>query len=81
MSGRPTTGSAKGSENRHIHWGGNYAADHVAEFMVDHNKDVKKVFEYLDLKDDIGFECHVNGEEALAWIKRNKSELYDKCKE
>lgn len=64
-------------------WGGGYASDYVAMFMADRNPRVAAVFEYLErfnhdrIKDGIGYECHVNEEEALAWLKANRRPLYD----
>lgn len=59
-------------------FGGDYAADAVAQFMADHDEDVKKVFSYLDLKpkmgngDPVGFECHVEEEDLAMWLDTNR---------
>ena len=60
-------------------WGGDYPADHVAEFMVDHVPALAEMFGYIERlarkRRDTGFECHVNKKEALAWLKANKPVL------
>ncbi len=57
-------------------WGGDYPADGVAHFMAEHNEEVGKVFQYLDLvsdkKDAPGFECHVDETDAMAWLRENR---------
>jgi hypothetical protein len=64
-------------------WGGDYPADGVAEFCSD--GDTKRLFDYLAIiqgdrskKDCGGFECHVNDADALAWLKENRSYLFQK---
>jgi len=59
-------------------WGGDYPADDVASFVTD--PEVGKVFDYLSREPHmgsakVGFECHVNDEAALSWIKQNRSHL------
>ena len=52
-------------------FGGDYAADVVAQFAADSNEDVQDIFDYLALKNKheaMGFECHVNEEDALLWL-------------
>ncbi|KKM66692.1 hypothetical protein LCGC14_1124680 [marine sediment metagenome] len=60
-------------------WGGDYPADYVAQFMAEHNKEVRLMFKYLDLvsdkKDAPGFECHVDEADAMAWLKENRKAL------
>ena len=62
-------------------WGGDYAADAVAKYSTAEN--VGELFDYIangrpKLAAEMGFECHVNKEKALAWIKVHISEaLYD----
>jgi hypothetical protein len=65
-------------------FGGDYPADNVAEFMsyyLDNrgDGDLKELFTYLGIiandpvkKDCHGFECHVDPEEARAWIKEHR---------
>lgn len=59
-------------------FGGDYPADMVAEFFQGKNHDVDDVFGYLESirglrskKNACGFECHVNPEQAIAWLKEN----------
>jgi hypothetical protein len=57
-------------------WGGDYPADYVAEFAAKDNEEVAKMFDYIhharDRKKDCGFECHIDQEEAEAWIRENR---------
>jgi hypothetical protein len=56
-------------------WGGDYAADDVAIYMADQSDGVKTMFNYLDLRgriETIGFECHVNEDNARKWISENR---------
>ena len=61
-------------------WGGDYLGDEVAIFMAELNDEVAELFQYLQhrhtIRNFIGFECHVNEQEALAWLK--EKDLYDK---
>jgi hypothetical protein len=61
-------------------WGGDYPADEVAEFFSDtkRNKEVEDVFHTLRIlrrKEDIGFECHVEEEPAMAWLRQNRPHM------
>ncbi len=60
-------------------WGGDYPADYVAQFMAEHDEEVSKVFQYLDLvgdqKDAPGFECHVDEADTMAWLRENHKAL------
>jgi hypothetical protein len=57
--------------------GGDYPADRIAEFMKDHDKDVKKMFDYSCLMDE-GFECHITDKNAFwDWVYENKPALRD----
>lgn len=60
-----------------IGWGGDYAADAVARFCEDLNKDVAHVLETVRELDDEGFECHVHKEQALEWIKANRPAIME----
>lgn len=60
-------------------WGGDYPADDVAEFC---RKRCKKLFNYLELVnsdqqgDLVGFECHINREHVLEWLKEHRPPWY-----
>jgi hypothetical protein len=69
------------AELANCNWGGDCAADAVAEFMADYEPSVAKVFAYLDLEpsnwgEPVGFECHVEAADARAWLKAHRSALY-----
>lgn len=53
-------------------WGGEEAADVVAEYFQKKNPDIDKLFDYLhlvkDKKNAPGFECHVDEDEAIYWL-------------
>jgi hypothetical protein len=66
-----------------IEFGGNYAADAVAESFICILEDMSRLFDYLDIirdlpskKDCCGFECHIDREAAMRWIKENRPKLY-----
>ena len=60
-------------------YGGNYTADSVAEFMATYDSRVQAMFDHNNaLPDSIelrGFECHVNEDEALAWLIQHRPHL------
>ena len=67
-------------------WGGDYPADKIVDYYdctdavlsKDHDK-IKKLFTYLDAirntSSACGFECHVEEEAAMEWIKNNRPHL------
>lgn len=58
-----------------------YPADAVAHFMADLDKGVAEMFQYLGFRarlETIGFECYVNKEDALIWLKENRAEQWEK---
>ncbi len=54
-------------------FGGDYPADEVARYARDEDVDVGNVFRYLE-EFNIGFECHVNPEDARTWQRTNRPE-------
>jgi hypothetical protein len=57
-----------------IGWGGDYAADAVAQFFEETS--TQELFEYLeDSESPPGFECHVDEKAAIHWISENRSHL------
>lgn len=59
-------------------WRNCLEADGVAEFYMRSNSAVEAVSEHLHNmpKSVRGFECSVNGDAALAWLKLNKSDMF-----
>jgi len=61
-------------------WGGDYAADEVAEFMEHRDKGVSAMFTYLHtakLPDDLsGFECYVEEDSAMAWLETHRPKVF-----
>lgn len=60
-------------------WGGDMPADEVARFFS--GNVTGRLFKYLDFDpvmsfsdDKVGFECHVDDEAAIAWLKANRPE-------
>lgn len=51
-------------------FGGDYPADEVALG----SKGIEDLFEYVQ-KTQVGFECYVNREDALEWIKNNRKDV------
>lgn len=62
-------------------WGGDYPADAVATFMAGQQDDVQAVFDYIVAVktqingDTMGFECHVDGAQAMNWIRQQRPSL------
>lgn len=54
-------------------WGGDYDADDVA--WASTTKRVAKILAYCE-RTGMGFECHVDPEEALTYLKTNRPELW-----
>lgn len=56
-------------------WGGDYAADDVAWWMADpehgNNTDVAHLLHRV-LKDELGFEVHLDDEQAIPWLNANR---------
>ena len=67
-------------------WGGDYPADTVAIFMADQpgQTQLTDLFKYLEIArraKDIGFECHVDAEEAMVWMEANRPAVTVQVKE
>jgi hypothetical protein len=66
-------------------FGGDEPADRVARFFMDDEPSVTKIFRYLELRprmngpnsDEVGFECHVEAEQARGWIRANRPDLFE----
>ena len=58
-----------------IEWGGDQEADQVAIFMEDLDENVATMFNH---KKNCGFECNVDEESAMAWLKEYRPHLYEK---
>jgi len=62
-------------------FGGDYAADDVVRYFIEKNTAVSDFFSYFDNKpimvngDTVGFECHVDIEDAEEWILVNRPQL------
>jgi hypothetical protein len=63
-------------------WGGDYGADQVAMDMANKDADIAFMFKYVEARkrsgQDIGFECHVQEDEALAWLNDNRPRVFAK---
>lgn len=60
-------------------WGGDYPADEVAEHMACHVDSIADMFIYIRNRnkiETIGFECHVDEEDAMNWLAIHRPELY-----
>lgn len=63
-------------------WGGDYPADAVVHSTIDngdsnHVADLSAMMEYVTKKKDLGFECHIDEGEAMAWLKAHRKDLAD----
>jgi hypothetical protein len=56
-------------------WGGDYAADEVAQFMEDQNPEIAALLEHCRSKVECGFECHIQPFDALNWLKHHRPAL------
>lgn len=52
-------------------WGGHYAADQVALELADGHRELTRLFDYLNIVNDVGFEVHVDEDNARAWLLIN----------
>jgi hypothetical protein len=62
-------------------WRGDYPSDNVAYFMADMNKDIQRMFDYINIRDqviDCGFECSVNEDDAMNWLTINRPNVAEK---
>jgi len=68
-----------------VGWGGDYEADDVAQFIQHdtENKEIETVFEYCynSQVPHMGFEVHIDEENALEWLKANKIEVYNEIQQ
>jgi hypothetical protein len=62
-------------------WGGDLPGDCVAYHYE--STELKRLFDYVhsiqglpSKKDDCGFECHVDGDQALEWLQHNRPEIW-----
>jgi len=64
-----------------IGWGGDYQADEVAQFFQENT--TERLFDYLSFNprlmngDNVGYECHLEENDVLEWLQKNRQELYD----
>jgi hypothetical protein len=61
-------------------WANDYPADAVVNDLIDHGigettDDLTHMMAYVTRKKDMGFECSVEEDEAMAWLDANKPEL------
>lgn len=65
---------------REIGWRGDYPADEVALFFEETNQDVANLMYFCQgsqgTHTPIGFECEVEEDSAMAWLKRNRTQLW-----
>lgn len=59
-----------------IGWGGNYAADVVAQFCKDIDQDVEEVLNHTCCEEGMGFECHVDSIPAMTWLMIHRPKLW-----
>ena len=54
---------------------GDYPADEVAIWMTTYDPSLKRMFTYIEITNQMGFECAVNIEQAVKWLEKEKPEL------
>jgi len=62
-------------------WENDYPADEVALYTASNDRKVRTVFKHIDLynarhKEHIGFECSVSGQQAIAWLRKHRSDVH-----
>jgi hypothetical protein len=58
-------------------WGGDYPTDNIAIYMSDYNEEIAKMFIYLEIAHNQGFECCIlDTGAAVDWIKENRPDIY-----
>jgi len=61
---------------RQCEYGGDYAADAIALYFEDFNREIKTMMSYVRSQTQCGFECHVIDTEALEeWIDKNRPNI------
>jgi len=60
-------------------YGGDYPADAVAQYMADHHQGVKRLFDYLEVIEHVGFECHVSQGDAEDWYNARDALFALRC--
>lgn len=71
---------ASDEDLRELHkcgWGCDYPADNVAHFMETVNPDVGAMFTYNARSREPGFECNVEGGDAMTWLQTHRPVLYE----
>ena len=66
-------------------WGGDYPADEVAQYKREFDPQVAAMFNLIEAhneaaKRDIGFECYVDAESAMAWLDKYRPELAERLR-
>lgn len=67
-------------------YGGDYPADCVAMYVAEEqsHEGIQKMFEYLDvvnLRGAIGYECHVDPEDAEAWLTEHRPAVLSRIRQ
>lgn len=70
------TSDAEWLELARCGFGGDYPADDVARAAADDVAGLETLFEYC-ASHDVGFECHVEADDALAWLSEHRPALAD----
>ena len=64
-------------------WGGDYPADAVAQYLVNFNPEIERLFNYLHAHNSssvgeiIGFEVQVDEQAALSWLVSNRPDVHE----
>jgi hypothetical protein len=61
-----------------VNFGGDYPADDIAQWMAGHHPQIRDMFKYISVMDDVGYEVYVNEESALAWLRHNRPKLVNR---
>ena len=56
-------------------FGGDYPAAEIAQWLAERNTELLNLLQYVTKTHGMGFECHVNAEEAAQWLLANREGL------
>jgi hypothetical protein len=59
-------------------WGGDYPADALVYYFENMAgyEDITQLLSYISVKDNMGFECHVQKDDVLKWASAKRPDLF-----
>lgn len=59
-------------------FGGDYPADAVAQWAAERDPRVQALFDYIATRSDQGFECYVDAQSVMAWVRARRPHLLER---